>query len=199
MLTVAIFILSYLIGAIPVGRLVARSRGVNIEKIGSGNVGATNVARSLGKKAGLITLIGDIAKGAVATWIGYRIFQHPTEGALTGMLAVFGHCLGIPTLSKGGKGVATSIGVITMISPLIGAIALGVFTAFFLVFRIVSVASISAALSLPIVTLALPGAEPFRWPLSTIALLVIIRHRQNIRRILQGEEPSFHFKEKSSS
>jgi glycerol-3-phosphate acyltransferase PlsY len=198
MLTFVIFIISYCIGSIPVGRLVARSRGIDIENIGSGNVGATNVARSLGKKAGLFTLFGDIAKGVLTTWLGFWFFADPFGAALTGMLAVFGHCFSIPGVSKGGKGVATSIGVIAVLSPLLATIAIGVFIASFIGTRIVSVSSIASALSVILALLAIPSAEPLRWPLMAVALLVIARHRQNISRIIEGKEQRFSLKKTRS-
>jgi glycerol-3-phosphate acyltransferase PlsY len=189
-----IFIIAYCIGSIPVGRLVARAQGIDIEKIGSGNVGATNVARSLGKKAGLFTLFGDIAKGVLTTLLGFWFFQEPFGSAISGMLSVFGHCLSIPGVSKGGKGVASSIGVIAVLSPLLATIAIGVFIGSFIGSRIVSASSIAAALSIILAVLAFPSAEPFRWPLVAIALLVIARHHQNISRLLEGKEQQFSLK-----
>jgi acyl phosphate:glycerol-3-phosphate acyltransferase len=191
---VIILVIAYLLGSLPVGRIVAKCRGVDIEKTGSGNVGATNVARSAGISAGLITLAGDIGKGMLGAGLGYWFFGDPAGAALTGTAAVFGHCLSIPRVLKGGKGVATSLGVITVLSPWLGTAAVAVFAATFLLSRTVSISSIAAALVMPFVTIGLKMPSTAFWAISAMALLIVQRHHSNISRLIHGDEPQFSFK-----
>lgn len=199
LMKILILFFSYILGSVPVGRLVARARGIDIEKTGSGNVGATNVARSVGAGAGLITLGGDVLKGMLSAWLGYWFFQDIGGAALAGMLAVCGHCFSIPGFSKGGKGVATSLGAITVVSPLLGGCALGAFAAVFLLFRTVSIASISAALAVPVAAIWFGLPTRTLLPIVGIALLIVQRHKPNIVRILKGEEPRFSLKGKAAT
>ena len=188
-----VLILSYVIGSLSSGRIIAKSRGVQIDSVGSGNVGATNVARSIGKSAGILTLLLDILKGFIATKIGL-IFadatNQPTLVAISMIAVICGHCFSLPKL-KGGKGVATTAGVLLGINSGIFAVTIAVFLLTFALSRIVSLASIIAALSLPIST-AIFRMEQFPiWAALAISVLVVFRHKDNIKRLRVGKEKKF--------
>lgn len=187
------FIPFYLLGAFPTGLLIAKFHGIDISKHGSGNVGATNIARTLGKKAGFLTLLIDCSKGALAVIIADVLFHDSNLSAITGMLAVMGHCISIPGKLRGGKGVATSLGVITALSPALGGAVLCIFLGVFAAFRMVSVASIVAALSAPALALVFyPDVLWHSW-IAFIAFLVIYKHKDNLERVIEGREPRFTF------
>jgi acyl phosphate:glycerol-3-phosphate acyltransferase len=185
-----LFILSYIIGAFPTGTLVARYYGVHIHKVGSGNTGATNVARTLGKKAGIITLIGDAAKGAIPLILAHIIGIDRLLFPLIAFSTICGHCLSFPPFLKGGKGVATTLGCLLSLNPLFALIPLGTFIGVFGVSRIVSLASIVSA-SAVILSGLLYDTLPEQIGYVGIGLLVIIRHTSNIKRLLSGVEGRF--------
>lgn len=179
----------YLLGSFPTGMLLAKSRGVNLASVGSGNVGATNVARALGKKAGLITLAIDVTKGALAVllagWISSS-FEFIGAGAVA---AVAGHCFSIPGKLRGGKGVATALGCLIVLSPLGAGVALLVFVATLAIFRFVSLASVTAALCAPLVPLASGRDQLAALPIALMAFILTIRHWSNLQRLSLGTEP----------
>lgn len=185
----------YLIGTIPSGYLIAKSKGIDIRKEGSGNVGATNVARTLGKTAGIITLLIDIAKGAIAVLIAIAFEANNELNSLAALMVVLGHCFSIPRLLSGGKGVATAFGASLALAPLTALVAVVVFFTVFKVKKIVSLASISAATSLPISNYLITQNYQTTAALFVIALVVSIRHKENILRILAGEEKTFKAKD----
>ncbi len=186
-----ILILAYLLGSIPFGVVLARARNINLRSEGSGNIGATNVARVLGRKAGLLTLLGDLAKGAVAVAIADRWMADPAWVALAGLLAFLGHLYSVFLGFKGGKGVATGLGIFLYLMPLAAASSVAVFAVALWGTKFVSVGSIAAALVLPLAGIA------FKMPLPYIALsavmggLVVFKHRDNIERLLAGTESPF--------
>ncbi len=185
-----IFLLSYIFGVIPTGKIVALCHGVDIEKVGSGNVGATNVARALGKKAGIITLLLDIIKGATPILLCRFVFDEADFQTFAAVGVVFGHCLSIPGVLKGGKGIATSLGVLSALMPLCAIISLSGFILVFITTRIVSLGSLAATLIVFIYCLiALPA--PSRYILALIPLIVAYRHIENIRRLINGQEGQF--------
>ncbi|RDV84004.1 glycerol-3-phosphate 1-O-acyltransferase PlsY [Ammonifex thiophilus] len=182
-------LLAYLIGSFPTGYLLARLKGVNIFERGSGNIGATNVWRTLGPFYGTLAFIGDAGKGALAAYLGMCL--GPTAAVLTGAAALVGHAFSVFLRFRGGKMVATALGVFLLLAPkaTLGALAVWIFV--FALGRYVSLASIIAAGSLPIL------ASAFRYPRSICifslltAVVVILRHRDNIRRLLEGREHRF--------
>jgi glycerol-3-phosphate acyltransferase PlsY len=184
----------YLLGAFPTGRLVARLHGVDITAVGSGNVGATNVSRVVGKRAGIITLLCDIAKGAVAIGIAKLCSPDIWFAASVGVAVVAGHCFSIPTKLKGGKGVATALGVLLMLSPIAALIAIATFALVFSVSRIVSISSIVSALVVPTASLVSHSPDSIVMAQALLAAIVIYRHRENIVRLIEGREPQFAFK-----
>lgn len=180
----------YLIGAIPTGFILAKINGIDITKKGSNNPGATNVARVLGTKAGLTTLILDLLKGILAVVLA-RTFLDASVFAWAGFAAVLGHCYSIPGLLKGGKGVATGLGVFLTLAPLCTLLGLVTFGVVFLISRIISLSSIVAALVTPLVGLFAISSNQVLLAMMAIALLVVARHKPNIQRLLRGEEPKF--------
>lgn len=192
MMNLVIFCVSYLIGSFPTGKLVAWMYGVQIEHVGSGNVGATNIARTLGKKPGLITLFADMGKGIAALLLA-RTLAAPAElEPLVGFAVVAGHCFSIPGKLRGGKGVATAFGALVALHPILSLVVLMVFALLFLLKRIVSLASIGA--SLTVIGAGVLGATVYEQiGYSGLGILVIIRHIPNIRRLCAGTETQFSF------
>lgn len=187
----------YLLGCISSGRIVARFYGVSLEKQGSGNIGATNVARTLGRKPGLLTLVGDILKGVTAVFLARFISDDPHFSALAAVSVVAGHCFSIPPILKGGKGVATAFGAYLGLAPLLALMALGCFAAVFAWKRIVSLASLSAAVSVPTFVIFIEtgkrngGDSSLFFATAVISLIVIARHRENLKRLIEGTECQF--------
>jgi acyl phosphate:glycerol-3-phosphate acyltransferase len=192
MIALVAFCLSYTIGSFPTGKLVAWMYGVRIEQVGSGNVGATNIARTLGKKPGIVTLLADMGKGITAL-IMARSLAVPVElEPLIGLTVVAGHCFSIPGKLRGGKGVATAFGCLIALEPLLSLIVLSIFTLLFLLKRIVSLASIGA--SLTVIAAGFTGASIYEHiGYIGLGVLVIARHTANIRRLLAGTEAPFSF------
>ena len=182
-------LIAYFLGTIPSGLLVARLRGVNIQQVGSGNIGATNVLRALGVVPAVIVVILDPLKGAIATLIPSLLGIGPWGVALAGLAAVLGNNFNILLRLRGGKGIATSIGVFLVIDPLVAlmCILLGVFT--ILVSRYVSLGSLVGMVALPLFIIV---SARWSWPAlllaAALAALAVYRHRDNIRRLLAGEE-----------
>lgn len=189
----------YLLGSIPFGYLLVRVfRSADVRTTGSGNIGATNVARtSLG--LGLMTLVLDFAKGFAAVWLASTSFPtNKTAAFAAALAAVCGHVFPIWLRFRGGKGVATGLGAFLLLTPKAILIAIGAFLVLVSMLRYVSLASITAAVSLPLAAFFLGEARP---PvqvslLSFTSVLVIVKHHQNIRRLLFGNEPKFHLKRK---
>lgn len=190
-------VFAYLAGSLPTGFLVARAMRVDITQVGSGNIGATNVFRVLGKGPGALVLIVDLLKGALAVLVAPMLAaaMTPTDllalPALAALGAVLGHNYTCWLGFKGGKGVATSAGAMAaLIPPAFGVTVITWLLVFFLT-RYVSMASIAAALILPVATI-FTVSGPTRWPLvaftSALAALAVWRHRANIERLKAGTE-----------
>jgi len=188
--------LSYLLGSIPVGLIVAKKHGhPDIRKEGSGNIGATNVARVVGKKAGLITLIGDILKGALpvlgfSLFVGTNTWQKQGIVALAGLAAFLGHLFPIYLKFKGGKGVATATGVFLILCPLAVLVDIFVFLGVAWWWRYVSLASLSAAAAMPVLIGLFSNKKVYIILAVIIAALIFYRHKENIQRLLTGTELS---------
>lgn len=200
LLTIGIIMAAYLIGNINPAIIIGRIYGIDIKREGSGNAGTTNALRVLGKKAAVITLLIDIAKGMLAVNLGY-IAAHSAiiEGwwqmnlAFICAVAVFvGHIWPVFFQFKGGKGVATAFGAITAISPLLGFSLLGVVALIVLITRRMSAGSILGALSAPI--LAWIFIPEFLPGICVMVVIVVLKHQSNIHRLLKGEEPKLNFK-----
>jgi len=188
-----IIVLAYLCGSIPTGVILTKRLGLDIRQMGSGNVGATNVARSAGKKVGLFTLLGDIVKGLIPVLLVRFLDLSETALACAAVAALLGHIFSPFLGFSGGKGVATGFGVLLGVAPLIILLSLFLFMATFAVSRIVSLSSLIAAAATPLLLwwFAYPHARVYAGLL--IALLIIIRHHENIVRLLHGQEQKFSF------
>jgi acyl phosphate:glycerol-3-phosphate acyltransferase len=198
--------LAYLLGAIPFGYLISRLKGVDIRRVGSGNIGATNVFRCIGKSWGILTFICDALKGFAAAFLLPRAAGFCCEdplfaavSVLCAFSAVLGHNWPVFLGFKGGKGVATSAGALAGIAPLAVAIGFGVWVLAFLSTRYVSVASMTSA-----VVVAAAGwllyrdhGLPIPIMLTVLGCLGIWRHRTNIQRLIEGRENRFQFRRRS--
>lgn len=182
------FGVGYLAGSVPWGLLLARLAGVgDIRAIGSGNIGATNVLRTGRRGLAAATLLLDLTKGFLPVWAAWT-WTGPDTAAAAGAGAVVGHCFPIWLGFKGGKGVATATGVILALTPLVVLPALLVFAFAFALTHFVSLGSILAAVVVPIAAWLLGEVQPARL-YAVLALIVIVQHRANIVRLLQGREP----------
>ena len=202
---VACVMLGYLLGSIPVGYAVARwVRGIDIRQHGSGNVGATNVGRVLGHRWGLLVLGLDALKGALPVALLPRLLLPAgTEGfqhwqVAVGVATVVGHMYPISLGLRGGKGVATALGVVSCLAPQATLIAGGAFLLTFGIWRYVSLGAIVAAVVFALTQFGKYGTQLFsgsQWSLGVFSLvvpgLIILRHRGNIGRLLRGEEPKY--------
>lgn len=195
LLQIISIILSYFIGNISPAILIGKMAGIDIRKQGSGNAGTTNVLRVLGKKAAIATFLIDISKGVIAVLIGRYIVGGGQELAMAcGMAAFIGHIWPIIFGFKGGKGIATAFGVILAINPLLGlAICAPVFLLIGITRR-VSVGSLVGAVIFPMIAYLFDPIYLI-WALA-MAVIVLIKHRMNIKRLLKGEEPKLSFKKK---
>ncbi|MEK7313477.1 MAG: glycerol-3-phosphate 1-O-acyltransferase PlsY [Deltaproteobacteria bacterium] len=182
-------IVSYLLGSVPTGLVIARFLGgVDPRTAGSRNIGATNVGRTSGKLAGALCLAGDILKGVLPTLLAHYYFSTPLFVALVGLSVFIGHIYPVFLSFKGGKGVATACGVFAVISPAALILALAVFFAVCYFTRYVSIGSMTAALSVPVFQ-SITGKNPVYVTMSGImAIFMIIKHSDNIRRLGRGEE-----------
>lgn len=192
-------LIAYVLGSIPFGFLIVKARGSDIRKEGSGNIGAANVARNAGAVAGILTLLLDAAKGYAAVFIAERWAHGDMRWVMSAALAaVIGHMFPIWLGFKGGKGVATGLGVFLPICAEAVGIAAILWIAFVLCWRYSSLGSIAAAVALPILVYLLyaPGRAPA--PFVTvgtilISILVLVKHRPNIERLVAGTESRMNF------
>ncbi len=186
-------LLGFVLGSIPTGYLVGRLKGVDIREHGSGNIGSTNVLRVLGKGPGYFVFACDALKGIASVLLAYRLF--PAGGDLGAIGAAVGCILGhnfTPWLRfKGGKGMATSLGVLIALLPVVSVLAFGFWGVMFLLTRYVSLASILASAALPVFTWLVRGIGVLFWFTLLIGVLAIVRHRSNIQRLLNGTESRF--------
>lgn len=200
----AVALVSYLLGSIPAGYIAGRVAGIDIRHAGSGNIGATNVTRVLGKRYGYPVFIVDFLKGLMAVSLSILIEKRaqpisaPTElfGIVAAISSVIGHAFPVWLSFKGGKGVATSMGALFGLMPFMALIGIAVWVITFEVTRYVSVASMTAALAVPISILILmplkqTGGAVLLYFSICLAALVIFRHRSNLSRLVRGTEPRF--------
>jgi glycerol-3-phosphate acyltransferase PlsY len=183
----ALIPVAYVLGTFPSAVLVARAGGHDVLREGSGNPGASNVARIMGWKAGLLVMLADFAKGALAAGAGLAIDGH--AGAyLLGIAAVLGHMLPVTRRFKGGKGVATGGGVLVVVFPLIVGALLAVWILVARVLKRASIASLLIAVAFPVAVWLTGGSTLDIAMTSTLAVVVILRHASNLRRLVRGEE-----------
>jgi glycerol-3-phosphate acyltransferase PlsY len=195
-------LVAYLLGSIPTGFLVAKARGIDIRKVGSGNIGATNVLRALGKPAAISVLLADAVKGWLAVVVASSLvcnWLYPAADSVerewfhlcAGVFAILGHNYTCWLYFKGGKGIATSAGVLTALVPVPLLIIFSVWIIVFALSRYVSLASMSASFTLPFATLVTGGSLRMVLVCAGVALLAIYKHRGNIKRLVEGTEHRF--------
>lgn len=187
----------YLLGSFPTGYLVARLHGIDITQQGSGNVGATNIARTVGTRAGLLTLALDLGKGVLGVYLASLITPAAWYPAAAAIAVVCGHCFSIPPVLKGGKGVATGLGILLALVPGAAVLSVVVFASIFAVTRLVSLASLVATLSAPLYSLVTNQPDSSSLALAVASLVIVYRHYDNIVRLIEGREPRFVAKQKS--
>lgn len=183
-------ITAYLIGSIPTGIIVAKILGApDPRTVGSGNIGATNVGRAGGKAAGIITLAGDVLKGFLIILPAFYIFgSSPKEISIMGLAVFLGHLFPVFLKFKGGKGVATALGIFLAIGPLQAALALLLFIIIAAIFRYVSVGSMISVASMPILLNLFASTSPYVPLAVIIAVFIILKHSDNIKRLISGTE-----------
>ena len=188
---ISIWIIAYILGSIPFGVLFARTQRIDPREYGSGNIGATNVARVLGKKLGALTLLGDTIKGWLAVSLASWVLNDSIEIAVAALMVFFGHLFSVFLKFKGGKGVATGLGIHLFIMPEATMGAVGIFAFTIWVSNYVSLSSVLAAIALPIFGICSEIPLPYVGVALIIAILVIVKHKENIRRIIKKKEPHF--------
>lgn len=190
--------LSYLMGAVPVGVIIGKiTRGIDIREFGSGNIGATNVFRTLGPGPAAMVMIGDTLKGLLAVLLCKELTGMPYVVVLGAFLSIIGHSFSVFLGFKGGKGVATSLGMIIGFDWLIAFIAFTSWVLLVAITRYISIASPIAAMSVPVMMFFSPQlfGKPIPVPYQVIsllaALLIVVKHRSNYARLAKGTEPKF--------
>lgn len=197
-------LIAYLLGSIPAGYIAGRIAGVDVRKVGSGNVGATNVTRVLGKRFGYPVFVVDFAKGLAAVVVGMMIAKTSEStpkfidlcGAVAATFSVIGHSYPIWLGFKGGKGVATSLGSLFGLHWISAAVVCIVWIVAFQLTRYVSLSSIAAALALPVTIATMLFLKQLQTPILLyfalcLAAIIVLRHRSNLSRLLKGTEPRF--------
>lgn len=193
-------VVAYLVGSIPTGYLWGRAKGVDIRKVGSGNIGATNVFRFLGKGAGITVLVIDALKGFIpAKFLLFGVTPGTEEyhAMVAGLCAILGHNYTLWLRFKGGKGVATTAGALLALVPAALGVALGIWLVVFALSKYVSLASVVAALALPFAVWAMGRSPRLIILAAVLGALAIYKHRTNIRRLIEGTEHRFGKKEKT--
>jgi glycerol-3-phosphate acyltransferase PlsY len=198
-LAAGLVVASYLLGSIPTGLLIGKRMGVDVRTVGSGNIGATNVARTIGKRVGVLVLLLDALKGAIPlaaftlldldTRIDLGAPLDPYLMTAVGLAPIVGHCFPVWLRLRGGKGVATALGVFLVMDPPVIGIAVLAFALIYATTKIVSVGSLTAALTVPVASLLLGRPVPVIALGTAGAVIVIVKHHQNIRRLLGRAEP----------
>jgi glycerol-3-phosphate acyltransferase PlsY len=182
-------VVGYTVGSLPIGYLIAsRLRGIDLRRVGSGNVGATNVYRSAGLSTALLVIVVDLAKGAGSVLLAARILAGPTAPVAAGVAAVAGHVYPVWLRFRGGKGVATACGAFSILAPLATAMAAGMFVVTVWATRYVSLGSLVATISLPTLAWLTHASMPVVTGGVVAALLIVERHRGNLARLRAGTE-----------
>ncbi|MCJ7484375.1 MAG: glycerol-3-phosphate 1-O-acyltransferase PlsY [Thermodesulfovibrionales bacterium] len=186
---IILLIAAFVLGSIPFGIITAKVKGIDLKKVGSGNIGATNVLRSLGRWPAVITLLGDILKGTLAVAIGKYSGVEPLYEGLIGIAAILGHNFSIFLGFRGGKGVATSLGVLLMYTPHVALVTLIVWIGVVLFTKYSSLGAIVSFALLPLNIMLFDFQDKTKIIISIlISLFIIIRHKDNIRRLMKGTE-----------
>jgi glycerol-3-phosphate acyltransferase PlsY len=198
LLSATCMVIGYLLGTIPTGYLIAKARGVDIQKVGSGNIGATNVLRSIGTFAGIMVAVVDPLKGALAIVLPRLIDVPPWGVALTGLATVLGNNFNVFLRLRGGKGIATSFGVFLALDPVVGIFSAVIGVYAIILSRYVSLGSLIAATAAPLLLITKGDYPmPYLYLAVALALLASFRHRENIHRLAVGTERRFGEKAKT--
>lgn len=190
-LFIGCLVAAYLLGSIPTGLLLGKVYGIDVRKEGSGNIGATNLYRTVGRKVGVLTLIFDCLKGFLPVLIARKLGISAEYAAWIGLAAFCGHVFSVFLRFKGGKGVATALGIFLALSPLAVAIALVVFLVLVFKWRYISLGSITAAAVMPPAVSLLGGGRITVIVTALVAVIVIGKHHENIKRLVAGTENKF--------
>jgi acyl phosphate:glycerol-3-phosphate acyltransferase len=187
--SLALIAASFLLGSFPTGMVFAKARGVDLRKVGSGNIGATNVGRAMGRTWAIVVLLLDAVKGLLPVLAARALGMGAWTAGLCGFAAIAGHSFSVFLGGKGGKGVATSLGAGLGLAPLATLASFAVYGLLFLIFRISSIGSLAAVVAFPILIYALGPRDPalISFGVAT-ALLVILRHKDNLGRLFRREE-----------
>ena len=190
--SIALVAAAYFMGSIPFGLLIGKKMGIDVRGVGSGNIGATKVARNLGKKVGALVLLLDALKAAIPTFVAKMLVSRGELSieflALVAIAAIIGHCYPVWLRFRGGKGVATSLGVFLVIDPALAGIGIAIFAVLYLAFRTASIGSIAAAVAFPALLWAFERPMPLVDLGIAGALIIVVKHRTNILRVFRGEE-----------
>ncbi|RMD46341.1 MAG: glycerol-3-phosphate 1-O-acyltransferase [Aquificota bacterium] len=185
-------VFTYLLASIPFGYVIGKLFGKDITKEGSGNIGATNVTRTIGKKAGILVLILDMLKGFIPVFYSIKLFSPDYRFVgVVALTAVLGHCFSVFMKFKGGKGVATGIGVLLAVSPKVAFIVILIWLGTFLVSGYVSLASILAASLSWVIYVFLEGNIYITFAILIASFIIVMKHSSNIERLLNGTESRF--------
>ncbi|WP_457638943.1 glycerol-3-phosphate 1-O-acyltransferase PlsY [Persephonella sp.] len=194
-MNLAFLFFTYIVASIPFGYIIGKLFGKDVTKEGSGNIGATNVARTIGKKAGALVLILDMLKGFIPVYLAKNVFYFDDKfTALTALVAVAGHCFSVFMKFNGGKGVATGIGVLIALSPQTAVIVVTLWLGVFLTTGYVSLASIISAGISWVVISYIDGNYYYTVAVFVASLIIVVKHSSNIDRLLKGTENRFIYK-----
>ena len=182
---------AYLLGSVPTGLLLGKLYGIDVRQEGSGNIGATNLYRTVGRKVGIMTLVGDCLKGMLPVLLAWKMGMNEPMQAWVGLAAFCGHVFSIFLLFKGGKGVATALGVYLALAPLAVLAAVAVFIVLVLAWRYISLGSVIAAAVMPVMIWLMPHTRELLIAAALISAIVIIKHHANISRLVAGTESKF--------
>ncbi|NBV42890.1 glycerol-3-phosphate 1-O-acyltransferase [bacterium] len=184
---VALAVLAFFMGAIPFSLIISKSKGINLREVGSGNLGATNVYRTMGLKYGALVFALDALKGAIPTWIALN-HDNPTTHVVIGFIAIVGHSLSPFVKFKGGKGAATGLGVLAVLATDVFGIIAIIATILILTTRYVAPTTILCSILVPLFLYAFNYPTPYIVFTAAIAVFIIYRHKSNIQRLISGTE-----------
>lgn len=184
-----LILFAFIMGSIPVGLIIAKIKGVDLRKVGSGNIGATNVLRAMGKGPAIITLLGDMFKGFIPVYLSTYLLDDTFIRGITGLFAILGHDFSLFLRFRGGKGVATSIGVLLAYSPIVAILTILLWIIVVFLSRYSSMGAIVSFLLLPLNTYILDHSYDKLTISTLMTLLLLFKHRDNIGRLLSGKEP----------
>jgi len=188
MISYALVVFAYLLGSIPVGVILARARGTDPRQVGSGNIGATNVMRAAGKVTGALTLVGDMLKGLLPVVVALGFNQPGFVVAAVGLAAFAGHLYPLFLKFRGGKGVATALGVYLALDPLAVVVAIVVFLLVLIKWRYVSLGSLVGVALMPFLLCLHNAPSHYIYLVLVVGVVIFIKHADNIRRLIAGTE-----------